>query len=988
MEKEDPAIVTKALATDFDDFVTKLSSNVNVKHTSESMGNVHGPMNSGSHSFTSILHNKETKKTVKVSVMRNEEKVARAAVAIPLDIVKEMSSFLTTHMSTEMELPESVVVIIPFLDGTGHSLETIDVEVVTTTQEDKNGFMEVKRKKRKAKVPIKTRQVEVVLVDDNNAWGDPDTWLNAKQVLDVINDSDCKDVDEVMDLETPHNTGGATDVGANTPKEVVSNVYIGIGLPMVLGALKALASFLDETLMLHALWQNLGMHKCYVRNHPWCIMDDFNAILNLEYMSVGSSNIDISMREFKEYVEDIKVTDVVQAGWSIHVSGFFMFQVIDLVSDPSNAILREEEAVYVQACNDALVMEELFLKQKAKIEWLWVGDSNFVYFHKSVKIRISLSQIDVVTNLDGVMVSGDHVPNAFVAHYETFWVSKVKKAIFSMRNDKSSGLDGYTAAFFKEAWDIMSSNVTKVVQEFFINGKLLKELNHMIIALIPKVASPSRINYYRPISCCNVLFKCISKIIANRIKESLKVLVSPNQSAFVSGRKISDNILLTQELMHHYHLDRGVPWCAFKVDIKKAYDTVDWGFLKEVLMAFGFHHRMVAWIMECVTTSSFSISINGVLHGYFKGLTHSLPKSTAYFCNVLNHTKLAILQILLFEEEKDSRLKNKSLLAAGRLQLVQLVLGFMHVYWASVFILPSRILLDIEQLMRGFLWCQGKMMKGKSKVAWEVVCMPKSEGGLGVRRLETFNKALMILHIWNLLSLKQSLWVKWIHTYKLKGRSVWDIPCRGNMTWGWQKLLHLRPIIYDFIWHRIESGSTVFAWFDKWCSNSPFSNVISMRDIHRAGFNVVTKVRDIAIEGSWHFPSEWSSKYPNLNMHAVLLFTDLEDVLEWRDLKGGVHPFSVSIAWGRICPRQDKVDWSYVVWDHLKVLAGLNQVSASFASIMSHLVLISKRRHARSVIAKIVVAVYSRSLKRDGIFVAIGTFWILSSARDGYGLLM
>ncbi|GKF45373.1 hypothetical protein Tco_0131925, partial [Tanacetum coccineum] len=174
--------------------------------------------------------------------------------------------------------------------------------------------------------------------------------------------------------------------------------------------------------------------------------------------------------------------------------------------------------------------------------------------------------------------------------------------------------------------------------------------------------------------------------------------------------------------------------------------------------------------------------------------------------------------------------KNKSLSAARRLQLVQSVLGSIHVCWASVFILPSRILLDIEQLMRGFLWCQGKMMKGKGKVAW-------------------------------------------------------DIPCRGNMTWGWQKLLHLRPIIYDFIWHRIESGSTVFAWFDKWCSNSPFSNVISMRDIHRAGFNVVTKVRDISIEGSWHFPSEWSSKYPNLNMHAVLLFTDLEDVLEWRDLK-------------------------------------------------------------------------------------------------------
>ncbi|GJZ49219.1 putative reverse transcriptase domain, reverse transcriptase zinc-binding domain protein [Tanacetum coccineum] len=148
--------------------------------------------------------------------------------------------------------------------------------------------------------------------------------------------------------------------------------------------------------------------------------------------------------------------------------------------------------------------------------------------------------------------------------------------------------------------------------------------------------------------------------------------------------------------MHNYHLDRGPSRCAFKVDIQKAYDTVDWVFLKEVLLAFGFHVRMVDWIMECVTTTSFSLSINGsgdsdgfryhcycsdlrsstfVLRRFisifaylcdpysakvimeameeFKnasGLTPSLPKSTAYFCNVLNHTKLSILQILPFEE--------------------------------------------------------------------------------------------------------------------------------------------------------------------------------------------------------------------------------------------------------------------------------------------------------------------------------------------------
>ncbi|GKD64739.1 hypothetical protein Tco_1306847 [Tanacetum coccineum] len=370
------------------------------------------------------------------------------------------------------------------------------------------------------------------------------------------------------------------------------------------------------------------------------------------------------------------------------------------------------------------------------------------------------------------------------------------------------------------------------------------------IALIPKVSSPTRVKDYRPISCCNVMFKCISKIIANRIKEFLKVLVSPNQSAFVPGRSIADNILLTQELMHNYHLDRGLPRCAFKVDIQKAYDTVDWAFLKNILAGFGFHARMIGWIMECVTTTSFSLSINGSLHGFFKGkrglrqgdplspylftlvmeiltlmlqrgvrnansftyhrycskmelinlcfaddlflfahgdtdsvrvikealiefkqasgLVPSLPKSKAYFCNVINSTKIAILQILPFEEGclpvkylgvplVTSRLvfrdckeliekvqarvddwKNKFLSAAGRLQLIRSVLSSMHIYWASMFILPSRVLSDIEHIIRGFLWCHGSMRKGRAKVAWDMVCLLKDEGGLGVYNTSCF----------------------------------------------------------------------------------------------------------------------------------------------------------------------------------------------------------------------------------------------------------
>nr|GEX40572.1 hypothetical protein [Tanacetum cinerariifolium] len=189
----------------------------------------------------------------------------------------------------------------------------------------------------------------------------------------------------------------------------------------------------------------------------------------------------------------------------------------------------------------------------------------------------------------GTMYENERLADAFVSHYEMFLGQEgstsaihthdmfvnvldnlmatdmirdvcdveIKDVMFSMGNDKSPGPDGYSTAFFKEAWDIVGSDVCNAAKEFFINGKLLKELNHTIIALIPKVHTPSHVNDYRPISCCNVLFKCISKIIANRIKGSLHFLINQNQSAFVLGRCISNNILLTHELMHNYHLDRG-----------------------------------------------------------------------------------------------------------------------------------------------------------------------------------------------------------------------------------------------------------------------------------------------------------------------------------------------------------------------------------------------------------------------------------------------
>nr|GEV09257.1 protein reticulata-related 3, chloroplastic-like [Tanacetum cinerariifolium] len=231
--------------------------------------------------------------------------------------------------------------------------------------------------------------------------------------------------------------------------------------------------------------------------------------------------------------------------------------------DPPSSILREEHAHYLLAFKEAQLDEERFLKQKAKIEWLKAGDSNTTYLHKILKSKCARNKIEMVSDASNIIYDGNQVSGAFVNHYSQFlgaervtnplddhglftrvldnakadfmvhdvFNDEVKSVIFSMGDDRAPGPDDFTADFFKKTWDGLGN------------------------------------------------------------------IVSINQSAIVPGRRIYGNLLLTQELMRNYIRRRGPPRCAFKVDIQKAYDTVDWSFLETILVGFGFHPKMVQWIM-------------------------------------------------------------------------------------------------------------------------------------------------------------------------------------------------------------------------------------------------------------------------------------------------------------------------------------------------------------------------------------------------------
>ncbi|GKB63767.1 RNA-directed DNA polymerase, eukaryota, reverse transcriptase zinc-binding domain protein [Tanacetum coccineum] len=283
-------------------------------------------------------------------------------------------------------------------------------------------------------------------------------------------------------------------------------------------------------------------------------------------------------------------------------------------------------------------------RQKFKIEWLSEGDCNSKYFHNVVKGRINRGRIFVVEDMYGIPHFGSSVSDD-IYMIRDISDNEIKAALFDIDSNKAPGHDGYSSQFFKDAWNVIVKEFFKAVRDFFISGKLLKEVNSTVISLVPKISTPRRVSNYRPIACCNVVYKCISKILVNRIKGCLDSLVDQNQSAFIPSRQISDNVLLSQELLRGYHRKRGYARCAFKVDIQKAYDSVEWSFLRDCLNRFGFHSTMIKWIMECITSTSFSINVNGDLRGFFKGkrgLRQGDPLSSYLFTLIMEVLNLII----------------------------------------------------------------------------------------------------------------------------------------------------------------------------------------------------------------------------------------------------------------------------------------------------------------------------------------------------------
>ncbi|XP_043694047.1 uncharacterized protein LOC122644719 [Telopea speciosissima] len=540
--------------------------------------------------------------------------------------------------------------------------------------------------------------------------------------------------------------------------------------------------------------------------------------------------------------------------------GFFPHIDQEARKDYDKAVLLQEKLWSEKARDKWVKRTRNLIREIKKEDRSVLTDPSAIgnHFENIFKRGVSIKNADLILVIPPLVMDVDNAMLAKIPSQE-----EIRAAVFDLDPTSAPDPDGFLGAFFRVCWDIVGIDVCRGIQNFFREGVVTKGINCAFLSLVPKIENANKVGQFRPICLGNFVFKLIPKIMATHLSSILHKLISAEQEVSQKGKMIFENIGVASELTGLMATKCRGGGLGMKLNTQKTFDTLEWGYLFDVLKAFGFSNLWISWVHQILLTTRISVLINGGPVG-FLGVERELRQGD-------------LLSPLLFILSEEVLCRGLSALRNSDIRSVKRIKYFLEAYGGysgqiPFCTFPTRYL-GLE-LMKG---------RVKSEAILPLVDQFKKRLSTGkgllsmARRVELVRSVMSSVPIHNF---SVYLWLastigtmeRWIQNFIW---SVWDI-VQSAERWA------------------VRDGATIRFWYDKWIGDQCIEDILQPFQIPR---NLTAIVSDFLEGESWVFP-----QVTNPALHEVLsniqdmgiAVSGVADTRFWAHTKSGL--FSVQSA--------------------------------------------------------------------------------------------